>query len=88
MLEELSNLGLTTPVVRIGWPDQFIEHGKPDDLRKKYGISVEAALEKLRPLLQIACREAATRTRAVLGTGKNRCLRMTSATNRMCLSST
>ena len=52
VLEELSNLGLTTPVVRVGWPDQFIEHGKPDDLRKKYGISVEAALEKLRPLLQ------------------------------------
>ncbi len=48
MLEELSNLGLNTPVVRIGWPDQFIEHGKPDALRTKYGISVEAALEKLR----------------------------------------
>jgi len=36
-------------VVRIGWPDQFIEHGKPDALRAKYGISVEAVLEKLRP---------------------------------------
>ncbi|HEV3201683.1 MAG TPA: 1-deoxy-D-xylulose-5-phosphate synthase, partial [Bryobacteraceae bacterium] len=28
VLEELSNAGLNTPVVRIGWPDQFIEHGK------------------------------------------------------------
>jgi 1-deoxy-D-xylulose-5-phosphate synthase len=38
-------------VVRIGWPDQFIEHGKQDALRAKYGVSVEAALTKLRPLL-------------------------------------
>ncbi|HLH09905.1 MAG TPA: 1-deoxy-D-xylulose-5-phosphate synthase [Terriglobales bacterium] len=52
VLEELNNLGLSTPVVRIGWPDQFIEHGKPESLRAKYGISAEAALEKLRPLLQ------------------------------------
>jgi len=51
VLEELSNLGISTPVVRIGWPDQFIEHGKIDALRAKYGVSVEAALEKLRPLL-------------------------------------
>lgn len=51
VLEALSNLGLRTPVVRIGWPDQFIEHGKPEALRAKYGISVEAALEKLRPVL-------------------------------------
>jgi 1-deoxy-D-xylulose-5-phosphate synthase len=51
VLEELSNLGLSTPVVRIGWPDQFIEHGKPEALRAKYGISVEAAMEKLRPYL-------------------------------------
>jgi 1-deoxy-D-xylulose-5-phosphate synthase len=52
VLEELNGLGLHTPVVRIGWPDQFIEHGKPEALRIKYGISVEAALEKLRPQLK------------------------------------
>jgi 1-deoxy-D-xylulose-5-phosphate synthase len=51
ILEELNNLGLGTPVVRIGWPDQFIEHGRPEALRAKYGISVEAALERLRPHL-------------------------------------
>jgi 1-deoxy-D-xylulose-5-phosphate synthase len=51
VLEELNRLGISTPVVRIGWPDQFIEHGKPDALRAKYGITVEAALEKLRPHL-------------------------------------
>ena len=31
VLEELNRQGLDTPVLRIGWPDQFIEHGKPDD---------------------------------------------------------
>ncbi len=48
VLEELSRLGVSTPVVRIGWPDQFIEHGKPDDLRKKYGLTAEAALAQVR----------------------------------------
>jgi len=47
VLERLNDLGLQTPVIRIGWPDQFIEHGKPDALRAKYGVSVESALEKL-----------------------------------------
>jgi 1-deoxy-D-xylulose-5-phosphate synthase len=52
VLEELSNAGLATPVVRIGWPDRFIEHGKIDALRAKYGVTVEAALAKLRPHLE------------------------------------
>jgi len=52
VLEELSNLGLSTPVVRIGWPDQFIEHGKQETLRSAYGISAAAAMEKLRPFLK------------------------------------
>ena len=52
VLEAVSNAGSKTPVVRIGWPDRFIEHGKPDDLRAKYGLSVQAALEKLRPHLR------------------------------------
>ena len=52
VLETFSNAGINTPVVRIGWPDQFVEHGKPDDLRIKYGLSVKSALEKLRPYLQ------------------------------------
>lgn len=54
VLEELNNLSLSTPVVRIGWPDQFIEHGKPESLRAKYGISVEAALQRVGPYLDVA----------------------------------
>ena len=53
VLEELSRLGLSTPVVRIGWPDQFIEHGKPDELRKKHGLTAAAALAQLRQHLGI-----------------------------------
>jgi 1-deoxy-D-xylulose-5-phosphate synthase len=51
VLEALSDLGIATPVVRIGWPDKFIEHGKIDALRAKYGITVDAAMEKLAPYL-------------------------------------
>jgi 1-deoxy-D-xylulose-5-phosphate synthase len=53
VLEELSNLGIQKPVERIGWPDQFIEHGKPEQLRAKYGLTAAAALQKLLPHLQL-----------------------------------
>ena len=58
VLEELNDLGLDTPVVRIGWPDRFIEHGKPENLRAKYGISVEAALDKLLARLKVPTQSA------------------------------
>ena len=51
VVEALDEMGSSIPVVRIGWPDQFIEHGKVDDLRAKYGLSVDGALAQLRPLL-------------------------------------
>jgi 1-deoxy-D-xylulose-5-phosphate synthase len=52
VLEALSDMQIEVPVVRIGWPDRFIEHGKVDQLRARYGISVAGALEKLAPHLQ------------------------------------
>jgi 1-deoxy-D-xylulose-5-phosphate synthase len=58
VLEALSDLGIATPVVRVGWPDQFIEHGKLDALRAKYGISVDGAMEKLAPYLVAKTRAA------------------------------
>jgi 1-deoxy-D-xylulose-5-phosphate synthase len=51
VLEVLNDLEIATPVVRIGWPDNFIEHGKVESLREKYGLTAEAALEKTRPYL-------------------------------------
>jgi 1-deoxy-D-xylulose-5-phosphate synthase len=54
VLETLNALAVDVPVVRLGWPDQFIEHGKPDDLRAKYGLTADAAMERVRPLLKKA----------------------------------
>ncbi|MGD0942366.1 MAG: 1-deoxy-D-xylulose-5-phosphate synthase [Terracidiphilus sp.] len=51
VLEALQELGFSVPVVRIGWPDKFIEHGKVDELRVKYGLTVDAALAQVLPLL-------------------------------------
>jgi 1-deoxy-D-xylulose-5-phosphate synthase len=63
VLEALSEMEIDVPVVRIGWPDRFIEHGKVESLRAKYGISVEAAMEKLQPLLKKLRKGAASRVR-------------------------
>jgi 1-deoxy-D-xylulose-5-phosphate synthase len=41
-----------TPVERIGWPDEFVEHGKPDILRKKHGMTSETAVDKILPHLE------------------------------------
>ncbi len=51
VIEALEELGSVVPVVRIGWPDQFIEHGKVDELRAKYGLTVDAAEAQALPLL-------------------------------------
>ncbi|HEY4355502.1 MAG TPA: 1-deoxy-D-xylulose-5-phosphate synthase [Acidobacteriaceae bacterium] len=54
VLESLSDQGIDVPVVRVGWPDDFIEHGKVETLRAKYGLTPEAAFERVRPLLKRA----------------------------------
>jgi 1-deoxy-D-xylulose-5-phosphate synthase len=51
VIEALAELGRSVPVVRIGWPDRFIEHGKVDALRAKYGVSVDEAQAQVLPLL-------------------------------------
>ncbi len=51
VLELLSSRGIATPVVRIGWPDQFIEHASTVDyLRQKHGLTAEAAVRQVRAL--------------------------------------
>jgi 1-deoxy-D-xylulose-5-phosphate synthase len=52
VIETLTELGSAVPVVRIGWPDQFIEHGKVEELRTKHGLTVEAAQAQVLPLLK------------------------------------
>ncbi len=49
VLELFSEKAITTPVVRIGWPDQFIEHATTqDELRRKYGLTVENTVAKVK----------------------------------------
>jgi 1-deoxy-D-xylulose-5-phosphate synthase len=52
VLESLNEQEIDVPVVRVGWPDAFIEHGKVEALRAKYGLTAEAALERARPYLK------------------------------------
>jgi len=47
VIEHLSDQRITTPVVRIGWPDQFVEHGTVPILRAKHGITSAAAVQKI-----------------------------------------
>jgi len=49
VLELFNEKRITTPVVQVGWPDQFIEHGTSvDDLRKKFGLTVDNTVAKIR----------------------------------------
>jgi 1-deoxy-D-xylulose-5-phosphate synthase len=47
VIELLHEEGIFTPVERIAWPDEFVEHGKPDVLRAQHGLTAESALEKI-----------------------------------------
>ena len=49
VLELFSEQRIHTPVVRIGWPDVFIEHASSVDyLRQKHGLTAENAVAKVK----------------------------------------
>jgi 1-deoxy-D-xylulose-5-phosphate synthase len=49
VLELFNEKRVTTPVIMVGWPDQFIEHATSvDDLRKKYGLTVENTVTRVK----------------------------------------
>lgn len=52
VMEHLHSQMINTPVVRIGWPDQFVEHGTIPILRKKHGLTADSLVEKVLPLLK------------------------------------
>ena len=54
VMEQLAESGIKTPVVRIGWPDQFIEHGTIPILRTKHGLTPEAAVAKIKAHLKFS----------------------------------
>ena len=39
-------------MVRLGWPDQFIEHGNVPILRQKHGLTAQALVDRVLPLLK------------------------------------
>jgi 1-deoxy-D-xylulose-5-phosphate synthase len=47
VIENLHDAGIHTPVERIGWPDAFVEHGRPDTLRELHGLTVVNAAAKI-----------------------------------------
>jgi len=51
VMEHLAEQHITTPVVRVGWPDAFIEHGAIPILREKHGLTAAAVVEKIRAVL-------------------------------------
>jgi len=49
LLELFNEKRVSTPVISIGWPDQFIEHASNvEDLRKKYRLTVERILSRVK----------------------------------------
>jgi len=54
VMEHLAERRITTPVVRIGWPDQFVEHGSVDVLRAKHGLTADEAMRKVLAALPTA----------------------------------
>lgn len=48
VMEHLSEEGIDTKVLRVGWPDVFIEHASSVSyLREKYGLTAEKAVERV-----------------------------------------
>ncbi len=47
VIESLARADIHTPIETIAWPDQFIEHGSESILRRKYGLTADAAAEEL-----------------------------------------
>jgi 1-deoxy-D-xylulose-5-phosphate synthase len=49
VLEHLQDIGLSTPVLRLGLPDQFVEHGESTQLLAQCGLDaagIEQAARK------------------------------------------
>src|SRR5258705_12555416 len=55
VLELFSEKRITTPVVRIGWPDRFIEHASSVDvLRERHGLTVANIISRVKAEFSVA----------------------------------
>ncbi|MCF6266184.1 MAG: 1-deoxy-D-xylulose-5-phosphate synthase [Desulfuromusa sp.] len=52
VLELLSDVGLLTPVIRIGIPDQFIGQGTQTELRAELGLDAAGIIKKVKEVIQ------------------------------------
>lgn len=49
VLELFSDTRISTPLLRVGWPDQFVEHASTVDyLREKYGLTATAIVTRVK----------------------------------------
>jgi 1-deoxy-D-xylulose-5-phosphate synthase len=69
VLETLEDLRIDTPVARVGWPDNFIEHASSNkELQEKYGLNSRIAVAKVKELVaDSATRHAKPQQFRVLG---------------------
>jgi 1-deoxy-D-xylulose-5-phosphate synthase len=51
VLESLHANRLTMPVLQLGLPDQFVEHGDPALLLAECGLNAEGILQRVQDLL-------------------------------------
>jgi 1-deoxy-D-xylulose-5-phosphate synthase len=66
VVELFNEKRIATPVVCIGWPDQFIEHASTvEHLREKYGLTAASAVGQVKEMLAKLEQEAAPRAAQV-----------------------
>jgi len=67
VLEFLSEKQIPVPVVRIGWPDKFIEHATTvEDLRQKYGLTSSHTVQLVKETLEQKVYKKATKELAII----------------------
>jgi 1-deoxy-D-xylulose-5-phosphate synthase len=57
-LEALATLGITKPVLQLGLPDRFVDHGDPALLLKECGLDAPGIVEAIRRRFPFPAREA------------------------------
>ena len=65
--EALNGLGISIPVIKMGWPDQFIEHGAVNLLREKHGLTARVTADKILAALAISGSTASVDRRERVG---------------------
>ena len=51
MLEWMSDNGYHPEIIRMGLPDEFVEHGKVEELQKIVGIDIESIKNEIKKAL-------------------------------------